>query len=228
MEVLENLALNRIILDHLADLYKIGERRKGLHLSSLVYCLTKGFFDSQAPAQITDEEVMLFALGLGLQDVLTPADAETPCYELDGITFSPDFLLRDFQPQTGSYQLVELKTTRMATGKAFPDTWLEYIKGGCYIRGVNTYQLSVLHMLGSYRPPFPEIKSYTLIFSDEELQCNWSYLKARQIAYCTALENNKPPTPRLWCKDWECKYCRYRLQCDALIILKERRKKEEQ
>lgn len=215
MQKIDNPELSRLILDHLANLYNIKRKRLGIHLSTLVYCLTRSFFDQIAPIEPTDEEVMLFSLGFGLQDVLTPKDAETPLYMMKGITFSPDFVL-----QLDGDKYCELKTTRMSSGKEdFPETWLEYIMGGCYMRDINEYELSVLHMLGNYKPPFPEIKSYKLIFTDEELQSNWDYLLERKQIYEEALRINNPPVPFSYCKEWECKNCRYKLQCEAMQML---------
>lgn len=216
MQKIDNPEMSRLILDHLADLYQIKEKREGIHLSTLVYCLTRSFFDQLSPVEPTDMEVMLFSLGYGLQDVLTPKGAEINTYQKAGITFRPDFQLA-----VGN-TTAELKTTRMSSGKEdFPETWLEYIKGGCHMLGIKEYKLSVLHMLGNYKPPFPEIKSYTLVFTDEELEDNWNYLMSRKSVYVDALKSNHPPVPFTYCKDWECKNCRYKLQCDAIKMVTE-------
>jgi len=215
MRRIPNPELDRIILNHLADLYKIKEKREGIHLSTLVYCLTKSFFDQKSPIMPTDEEVMLFALGLGLQDVLTPKTAATPVFEKDGILYTPDFVF----PIDSRY--VELKTTRTSLDKAkvaLPETWIEYIMGGCYIRGINSYELATLYILGNYKPPFPQIYSETLVFEDEELQANWDNLLSRKKVYEGALESNLPPVPFSYNKEWECKSCRYKLQCEAITV----------
>jgi hypothetical protein len=239
MKKLDNPELSRRILNHLADQYKIKEKREGIHLSTLIYCLTRSFFDQQAPVEPTDEEVMLFALGLGLQDVLTPSESFTPVYNKDGVLFSPDFVFSVKELKTAVLdaspseherkdiavtRLVELKTTRMSSGKEdLPETWLEYIMGGCYMRGANTYDLSVLHMLGNYKPPFPEIRSYRLEFAEDELRANWDYLMERRAVYEEALKTGTPPVPFSYCKDWECKNCRYKLQCQAMDMLAKER-----
>lgn len=221
MERIDNPELSRLALDHLASLYKIKDKREGIHLSTLVYCLTRSFFDQLASVEPTDEEVMLFALGYGLQDVLTPQEAESPVYEKDGITYRPDFVLK----LDGS--LGEIKTTRMSL-KTLEDhlseTWVEYIMGGCYIREETSYNLMVLLMMGNYHPPFPMIHSETLVFEKQELQANWDYLLERKDVYEEALASNQPPQPFHWCKDWECKNCRYKLQCQAIEMVA---KKEE-
>ena len=166
MERTANPELDRMMINHLVKLYKLKTKRTGIHLSTLVYCLTRSFFDHVTPIEPTDKEVMLFALGLGLQDILTPQQAEAPVFEQDGVTFSPDFYL----PFNNKY--VELKTTRTSLKKnkeKLPETWLEYIMGGCYMRKVTTYELSGLYMFGSYSPPFPELYSETLRFEPAEI-----------------------------------------------------------
>jgi hypothetical protein len=216
MERADNPELTRLMLDHLANLYKLKQKREGIHLSTLIYCLTRSFFDQQDMIEPTDNEVMLFALGLGLQDVLTPTSANTPIYEKEGITFSPDMYF-----EVPNFGMVELKTTRMSSGKeVLPETWFEYIKGGCYMIGSNIYDLAILHMLGNYHPPFPILRSERLTFTKEELQSNWDYLLERKAVYCKALETNIPPEPYKYCKEWECQYCRYKLQCQAINTLK--------
>lgn len=214
----ENPELTRRIIEHLASLYKIREKREGIHISTLTYCLTSSFLTYQQAAEPTDEEVLLFALGLGLQDVLTPKGAEPQVFELDGVTFSPDM-----QFSLPSYKrLVELKTTRRTARKhwsveGIPETWLEYIKGGCFVRKEEEYDLSVLYLMGSYSPPFPVVISETIKFTEDELQENWQCMLQRKKVYERALEVNLPPKPQEWCKGWECEHCRYKLLCGVLI-----------
>jgi hypothetical protein len=214
----ENPELSRLILNHLSDKYKLKQPREGIHLSTLVYCLTRSFLDSKSSIEPTDEELMLFALGYGLQDVLTPPDATTPTFEQDSIVYRPDMLL--CLPGNVGLQLIEIKTTRMSSKKPdLPETWLEYIMGGCHIRQTNSYDLVILYLMGNYAPPFPQIHSYRLEFGQKELNENWRYLTTRKEVYQSHLADDIPPTPRIWCKVWECKNCRYNLQCDAITLL---------
>jgi hypothetical protein len=164
----------------------------------------------------TDREIMLFAIGLGLQDILTPKQAVVPVFEKGGVIFSPDFMF----PIGNIY--CELKTTRASLKKnlvSLPEVWVEYIMGGCFLRETNTYELSGLYILGSYAPPFPEIYSETLVFDDDEIYENWERLMERKVVYEKALETNQPPTPFKYCKKWECDHCRYSLQCNALDLM---------
>lgn len=214
MKRIANPELDRHIIEHLATKYKLRQKRSGIHLSTLVYCLTKSYLDSVNPIEPTDEEIMLFALGLGLQDVVTPGDAQTPVYEYEGVTFSPDFFIPSGEG------LCELKTTRMSSKKHLenlPETWVEYIMGGCHIRDVRVYQLSTLFMMGNYAPPFPSLYSETLKFTETELEENWKRLMLRKDVYVEALETQKAPRPYGYCKEWECKNCRHNLVCSALV-----------
>lgn len=213
MERIHNPEIEQYALKHLADLYNIRQQRQGIHLSTVIYCLTRAYFDFTQYIQPTEEEVMLFALGYGLQDVLTPQEAEAPVFEKDGITYSPDFMLK----MNDTY--FEIKTTRMSIDKGYlPDTWIEYIMGGCYIRDINEYELVVLYMMGNWKPPFPKIYAETLKFNQEEILVNWWNIIGRRNQLIGHLNDRTPPIPMGWCKEWECKYCRYKIVCDAIEI----------
>jgi len=216
----DNPELSRKILNHLANLYKIKEVREPNHLSSYVYCRTKGFLDQKQAIEPTDEEVMLFALGYGLQDVLTPKDATAETHEFEGITYRPDMTIT----RSDIERLQELKTTRRSAKKHYVDdeipvTWLAYMMGGCKIRHTNQYDLIVLYMMGSYSPPFPQLYTDTFYFTDEEIEDNWHTIKYNKGVLDDALAQNKPPTPFQHCLDWECKSCRYKLVCETLARL---------
>ena len=245
MRRVDNPELKRKMLDHLAERYKIKQVREPNHLSSYIYCRTRTFFDQKQAVEPTDEEVMLFAIGYGLQDVLTPRDAEVPVYEENGITYSPDM---SFIPSAAEVEdvlqkstnplfalqyekLTELKTTRRSAKKHYidedvPVTWLEYMMGGCYIRKTDQYDLIVLYMMGNYAPPFPQIYCDTFYFEQHELISNWAKIIGNQTVLNKALEDNQPPTPYEHCYDWECKYCRYKLVCETICQVKAQEDKE--
>ncbi len=147
MKRIDNPELKRRILDHLASLYKIKEVRESNHLSSYITCRTRSFLDQKGTAEPTDQEVMLFALGYGLQDVLTPKDASAPVVRKDGIIYSPDMILTS--------RLNEIKTTRKSAkyhylDDSLPVTWLDYMMGGCYMMKRTEYDLIILYMMGDY------------------------------------------------------------------------------
>jgi len=202
----------RQALNHLANIYSIREVREPNHLSSYIYCRTRSFLDQKQAAEPTDEEVLLFALGYGLQDVLTPKDATAPLIEKYGITYRPDFVL--------SLRQNEIKTTRRSSkrhNEDLPETWLDYMMGGCYMMDTNEYDLIVLYLMGSYSPPFPQILCDTFYFEEDELEANWQKIMEQKEVLDNALATNQPPVPFANCYDWECRYCRYQLVCKAFL-----------
>jgi len=156
---------------------------------------------------------MLFALGYGLQDVLTPKDATAPLIEKCSIIYRPDMIL--------SFRQNEIKTTRKSARNHYldeyiPQTWLDYMMGGCYMMETREYDLIVLYMMGSYAPPFPQLYCDTFYFSQAELEYSWQKILLHKKVLDEALETGKPPDPFQNCYDWECKYCRYRLVCNTI------------
>jgi hypothetical protein len=219
MIITENRELTRLILDHLTQLYGLTEKRVGIHLSSLIFCLKRQQMDTLDGRVLpTDKELMLFALGWGLQDVLTPHSAETPVIEKEGIIYRPDFNL------TLQQWTCELKTTRMSMKKGdaheFPETWIKYMKGGCYMQNRNTYDLAVLYMMGYYKPPFPEAASYHFEFTDDEILDNWDWIKSRYDIYVPALQSGVILPAYTYNEEWECENCRYELVCSSEKMLK--------
>ncbi len=213
MKRIDNPELKRKILDHLADLYKIKEVRESNHLSSYISCRTKSFLDQKGTAEPTDQEVMLFTLGYGLQDVLTPKDATAPVITKDGIIYRPDMILDS--------RLNEIKTTRKSAKYHFmedslPVTWVDYMMGGCILMERTEYDLIILYMMGNYSPPLPEIYAETVQFGKEELEKNWQKILANKAVLDNAIASGVPPEPFTNCYDWECKYCRYKLVCQTI------------
>jgi len=229
MRRIDNPELKRKILDHLVDLYKIKEVREANHLSSYITCRTKSFLDAKQTAEPTDEEVMLFALGYGLQDVLTPPDADAPVIRKDGIIYRPDMIL--------SSRLNEIKTTRKSAkyhylDDSLPVTWVDYMMGGCYMMEKIEYDLIILYMMGNYSPPFPDIYAETEQFERSELEENWRMILDNKSVLDEAIATGTPPEPFKNCYDWECKYCRYKLVCQTLaraggITMSEEQAKED-
>ena len=214
MKRIDNPELKRKVLDHLANLYKIKEVREQGHLSSYVTCRTRSFLDQKQTAEPTEMEVMLFALGYGLQDVLTPKDATAPVITKDSITYRPDMIL--------SNRLNEIKTTRKSAkyhymDDALPVTWLDYMMGGCYMMERTEYDLIILYMIGNYSPPFPDIYAETIKFDWAlELEPNWQKILTHKEVLDNAISTGNPPEPFKNCYDWECKYCRYSLVCQTI------------
>ncbi len=216
MRRVDNAELKRKVLDHLASQYKIKEVREVGHLSSYVTCRTRSFFDQKQTVEPSDEEVMLFALGFGLQDVLTPRSIKPLVYEKFGIIFSPDM------PMSWTGNLGEIKTTRKSAKyhfmeDALPVTWADYMMAGCYIVDTDKYDLIVLYMSGNFAPPFPQIYAETIYFDKKEIDTNWQKVMSQKEVLDKALVSGVPPESYKNCYDFECRYCRYGLVCDTLV-----------
>ena len=223
----DNPELKQKVLDYLASLYKIKEVRESNHLSSYITCRTKSFLDSKGTAEPTNEEVMLFALGYGLQDVLTPKDVVPVVYNKEGIIYRPDL------PMTWTGNLGEIKTTRKSAKyhfmeDALPVTWLDYMMGGCHMTDTNKYDLVILYMMGNYGPPFPDIYAETDYFEAEEIEANWQKIIRQKEVLDSSLVSGIPPEPFKNCYSWESKYCRYNLICQSIARTTEVKMNEEQ
>jgi len=181
-------------------------RTAGIHLTELIYCLTAGYYDKILPLSYTRQQALTMTLGIALERVIIPEDKRAKPGTCEGVEYSPDFWLRTDMPS-------ELKTTRMSTKKTiernFPVTWVQQIMGYCYAEKKLEYGLSVVHLMGGYKPPFPEILGVRFIFTQQELQDNWDYLMWRKGVYIQGFADQMPPTATKWCQDWECNYCRY-------------------
>lgn len=181
-------------------------RTAGIHMTELIYCLTSGYWDKIMPLPFTKQHALTMALGIGLERVIIPEEMRAVPGTCEGIEYSPDFWYKVGVPS-------ELKTTRMSTKKTitrdFPVTWVQQIMGYCYAEKKLEYGLSVVHLMGGYKPPFPETLGVKFIFSQQELQNNWDYLMWRKQVYIQGFADGQPPTPTKWCQDWECKNCRY-------------------
>ena len=216
-----NPELDRIILDALATRYKLREKRVGIHLSTLNYCLTKGYLDLRHPIEPTDTELLNFATGYGLQETMFPATDDN-IFIKDEVIYRPDGILplkiQDVE------QLVEIKSTRAGVKRYqegdLPETWVTYMKGGCCIRGTQSYNLSVIYLA---ERPSAMIISETVYFDADEIEANWQWVLKRRDLYKEALETETVPLPFVTAPKWMCSNCRYRTICDAKKMMEVRR-----
>jgi len=218
MKITQNPEIVNEILGRLVEEYV--EEREFPHATQLIYCLTKSYFDITHNTKPTNEELLLFAIGWGLERVLLETKSEPG--QKDGIHYSPDFV-------TLKGGKAELKTTRLSSKKTegpvyqLPDGWLKQMMAYCYANGGNEYHLVVYHIVGQWRPPDPKLVGLTLEFTDEELEENWQTLLARRDFLSNALETSTPPAPYEYhLGDWECKNCRYKIICEAFTVMEER------
>ncbi|MCK9597450.1 MAG: hypothetical protein M0R06_00340 [Sphaerochaeta sp.] len=214
-----NTELDRLILDSLSSKYGLTNKREGIHLSSLIGCLTRGYLDLFSPIQPTDQELILWATGYGLQDVLTPDVGNEGYIECEGIVYRPDALI-PVKTADGKEKLVEMKSTRAGVKRYqegnLPQTWIIYMMAGCHILNRRQYELAVLYL--SERP-MAKLICETVYFDQIEIDDNWRYILTRKREYEAAIKNEIIPTPFQYCYEYECNYCRYKMTCDALVML---------
>ena len=207
MEVTPNPQLYRYTMDRLVESYV--KDKPFPHLTELIYCLTRSYLDRLEHLPPTDDELLKFAIGWGLESVMVKGLETKPTIE-DGIHVSPDFF-----HVAGPGEFGEFKTTRMFPPKGadlprIPETWLEQIMGYCYAYGTLTYDLAILHIIP------PELKCWRLHFNPDEVRGNWTHIMARKKLYLDFMALAEVPAPFEYNRDWECKGCRYYLRCCAL------------
>ena len=208
--------LRSAMLELLKKEYQLEQQREGLHLSSLIYCLTKFYWDKHEPLPPTDKEVQLWSIGLALERVMI-SKLHVDELEVDGIKMNPDFHL--ILP-------ADLKSTRMrASGRKgedgfqFPDGWRKqfaaYRYGLNQVEGTNRldFGVIVMHLIQ------PEITAWKAWFTQSELEDNWSWILERASAL-DSMEAAGDPMPFQHNEDWECEHCRYSLMCGLKASLK--------
>ena len=249
MHVSEDAEGTAALYQMVRDEYNMNQPRDGgLHGTSLLYCLTKLYYEHTDPLPITDTEVGLFSVGFGLERVLINSKADALPVKWDGISFTPDFwLLGD---------LADLKTTMMSEGKSLgcvkcgsewkghskahkyekneqkapfepPASWAKQFANYAYVMWKTTGELrlqfraAVLHLMTR------TYKSYMYTFTQEELEDQWAQTSSRRDEYLRMLEQQRPEPYGHLGYEGECANCRYSTRCMlsasiGMVSLKER------
>lgn len=204
MNTVNNPALSQQVLLLLEQEYT--QEKPLPHLTELIYCLTRSYYDRKDALPPTRREILHFALGFGLERILLQHQRKSEVGIVDGVNFSPDFLA--FTDLPG-----ELKTTRMSMKKlnevGIPITWQRQILGYIKCLGISEYELVVLNYVE------PDIYSFRVSAETEEIDGNWNWIQTRKTFYMACIESNQVPFPRVFCEDWECRNCRYAIRCEA-------------
>ena len=175
-------------------------------VTDLIYCLTKSAHDSWgSKAEPSRQTKLYFTIGLGLEKALLSGRKVEPIAGVfEGIHYHLDSIDNDV--------LTELKTTRIGVKKTpdeFPQGWLKQIMAYCYVTNRTTAKLVVLHVIQ------PEIQSWELEFTPEEVASNWNWLRSRRETWEYFRDREEYPTQFTYNEAWECKECVYKLVCDA-------------
>jgi len=207
---------NKILEDIGTDLAESDKTRaKGTHVSQLIYCLTRSYYDQTSPLPLNPQEAMLFSTGIGLETVLLRPRMKAPSGEKDGIHCPVDGLNIE-----GPVPLVEFKSTRLSASKGpeeLPKTWVKQIMAYMYATEQREATLAVLHLMGSYHPPFPVLKCWRMTATDKEVWDNWQWLLDRKRILEAHLVRQEAPKQFKWNEPWECTTgpCKYLLLCQA-------------
>lgn len=155
-------------------------RGDGLHLGSVQRWLRvkmspvkssgKGFTDMQLTAEIGLLWEMVLSMVMADKYALRPQPIE-----VDGIWLSPDGINDD---PDGKVPMVleEYKATWTSTNKAPTDNfqYMTQLKSYCRGYGVNVGLMRIFHIMGNYRGSGPIYRVSRLVFTNKELEDNWT------------------------------------------------------
>lgn len=181
-------------------------------VSGLIKCLTKYYYDNNSNAAKTAVPsrrlLMLFATGLGLESQLLRGRQFNQVLQVDGIWGHYDHL------QDGDL-LFELKSTRISSKRPPEDLpYDKQIKSYFKMTGARKLYLTVLHLMGGYQPPFPDLVVWDVEFDDKEVEDHWNWMKERRDVYAAAVEAGVAPKQFTYNDEYECEECPYKAICD--------------
>ncbi len=186
------------------------------HVTELIYCLTRSWYNRFRPLPPVPKETILFVVGIGLEKVLLKSHRQHIEGVCDGIHYDMDFL--DYFGHAG-----ELKSTRISLEKfleRMPVTWKRQVLSYLYTSGNTEVTLAVVHLMGSYKPPFPDFMCWHGKANTVEIEGHWRWMLERKEIYLNFVEKGEAPPPFTFNEDWECDYgCSYKLLCDARQIV---------
>jgi len=214
MDVLKDDEIRLEMLERIKAKY-LGKQRRpsdGIHLTMLIYCITLAAWRNLVEFKATDDEALLWASGLGLEEVILEDSSGTNRPEprvVDGIMVSPDYIMLN------DARLAELKTTRMYLNKeeeptyGWPETWKKQMMGYCVGYGVKEYRLASYHLIPA------KLIGRLFRFTQEELDSFWAEMMVRRVRLIEAVELKTIPEPFAYNAEWECKRCSALTLCEV-------------
>jgi hypothetical protein len=229
--------LRNELIGRLRDKY-ITDREDWPHLSEVIYCLTKSYFERTDPIQVTEKELLYFSIGFALEDVLLRISGPSiESVELDGLWLTPDyFALRGGQ--------MDLKTTRMYADemgrpkRGWPEGWMQQFKAYSYLEWVQKNTNSTLidsnsdansvyivknelpdtfnYSVGILYLGQPALECGTFKFTQQEILDNWNNLQVRKEIFIDHMDKGVIPEPYVYTEAWACKECKYAPRCRSL------------
>lgn len=194
-------------------------------VSGMIYCLTKTYYenemvvpetDGSIPAHRNERQLLLFATGLGLEKVLLAGQQVSAKGEYQGISWHADHIGSDSS-------FYEIKSTRKRTPREdetaeldiLSEGWKKQILAYFKVSGLASGKLAVLHLMGDYKPPFPQMRVYEMQASQTEIDDNWAWILSRAALYKGFVETSQPPEPFKYNESWECGNCNWKILCEA-------------
>lgn len=185
-------------------------------VSGMIKCLTRTYYESEvkkiSEPTYSRRETQLFSVGLALEKVILGARQIVQGGEHKGIQWHVDHIGTD-------QKLIEFKSTRIKAvdndePKISPHWQKQYL---AYLKtlGVTEGHFVMLHVMGDYAPPFPDLRAYRVITTQEEIDANWTWIEQRAITYLKFVKDQIPPTPFEYNEPWECKDCPWLALCNT-------------
>lgn len=162
-------------------------RSPGLHLSPLIKELDEAAHGEKRYPE-TDEltRQAYFSVGFMWEQILSTVLSATALRKaagqlvrpgevtLDGIAMSPDAI------DLTDYVLEEYKATWLSCKHPIDGTkfwhWMVQIKAYCKALGTRTARLRVFYVAGDWRGSGPQVRGWTLEFTERELEENWAMI----------------------------------------------------
>ena len=202
-------------------------------VTTLIYCLTKAYYQRKfLPQRPNRRTSMMFATGLWLEEVILGPTQNATAGEVNGIFFHTDHMDYEDGPH-----LTEVKSTRksMKKGKkpnrvevTFNDlnpAWKRQFLAYCKAEGTLKGRAVILHLMGDYSPPFPDLRVWDIETTQEEVDANWAWMLGRKYILDNAIKDSIPPEPYQFrvvdwdpdanpSDDYECNECPFASLCE--------------
>ena len=219
MKFVKNDLIRKELLEVLSN--EMGRKDwldRGLHVTDMIYCLTKAAYKRKNGAKNTEKEILLFAGGLGLEEAMLKGEVKTAVGVLEGLSYSVDRI------DGFSGVPLEFKSTRVSPKKleefGFKEGWqkqiLSYMKG----TGYREFILAVYHIFG------PDLQTFEVTATDVEVEENWAWIMERKRVYEWYQERGLMPTPFRYAEAWECASCAWKIVCEARALTEKEERPE--
>ena len=216
MKVTIDTQMRDILLSEAAKARFTESRRDSIHVSDLLYCLRRSFFEKLGEEAEGDTKGNLtMMLGEAFQAWLLPG-VEGAAFRVtyEGVVCTPDGIA---VLESGERVPLEIKSTRTSSNKipgyaysgATLNHYVDQVATYCLSLGVTSGRIAVLYMSGDYRANRDAtLVVYAVAFSQEELERWARIISHRQALLLSAMQTGEPP-PIDEHLPWACGYCPY-------------------